>query len=75
VLACNAATLAWTTTGFTIPAQTYFVYDTAKTITGSLATQTNACGYTVTYQLLKSDFTAVDNTVFTLLTPTTTPTI
>jgi len=52
VVACNANALAWTTTGFSIAAQTYYVYDAAKTVTASLATQTKACGYAVTYSIL-----------------------
>ena len=71
VLACNANSLAWTTGGFTIAAQTYYVYDTATTITASLATQTNACGYTVTYSLLMYPLLApADPTVFTIISGT-----
>lgn len=71
VLACNANSLAWTTSGFTIAAQTYYVYDAAKTVTASLATQTNACGYAVTYSLLvQTTFVAADSAVFTLISGT-----
>ena len=71
VLVCDANSLAWTTGGFTIAAQTYYVYDTATTITASLATQTNACGYTVTYSLLMYPSLApADPSVFTIISGT-----
>lgn len=68
---CDANTLAWTTGGFTIAAETYYVYDAAKTITASLATQTNACDYVVTYALLnEGSLTAADSSVFTVTSGT-----
>jgi len=71
VLACNANTLSWTTTGFSIATQTYYVSDPTITITASLATQTNACGYAITYSLINAaDSSAADSTVFTLTTGT-----
>jgi hypothetical protein len=71
VKACDANSLAWTTAGFSIAAQTYYVYDAAKTITASLATQTKACGYAVSYAILvQTTFAAADSTVFTLTSGT-----
>jgi len=72
---CNAHTLAWSTASYTIPSLTYYVSETALTTPASLATQTNACGYTVTYELLNGPTvaTAADNTVFTLTPSSTSP--
>jgi len=67
VLRCNANSLAWTTGGFSIPDQSYYVKDVAKVVTASLATQTNACGYAITYSLLTSPgLAAADSAVFTV---------
>ena len=63
--ACYVSSLAWTTSGFSIANQVYTVLASEISITTSLATQTNACGYTVTYELLNTTgLVAADSTVF-----------
>ena len=63
--ACYVTSLDWTTAGFTIANQVYSILQNTISITTSLATQTNACGYTVTYELLNTTgLVAADNTVF-----------
>ena len=63
--ACYVSKIEWTTTGFSIANQVYTVLANTITITTSLATQTNPCGYTVTYELLNTTgLTAADSTVF-----------